>query len=65
MAQNTDLAPHERVEDIASILEAMRQAVRERALQRHKRLGNPIAAWRDGRVVWLSPDEIPTLEPSL
>ena len=58
MKQDRDLAPHERVEDVASILEAMRQAVRE-ALQRHKRLGNPIAVWRDGRVVWLSPDEIP------
>jgi hypothetical protein len=36
----------------------MRQAVRE-ALLRHKRLGNPIAVWREGRVVWLAPEEIP------
>ena len=37
----------------------MKEAVRE-ALLRHKKLGNPIAVWRDGRVVWLGPEEIPT-----
>jgi hypothetical protein len=31
----------------------------------HKRAGNPIAVWRDGQVVWLSPEEIPvSLEPT-
>jgi hypothetical protein len=25
----------------------------------HRRLGNPIAVWRDGRVVWIPPDQIP------
>jgi hypothetical protein len=24
----------------------------------HKRLGNPIAEWRDGEVVWIPPEEI-------
>jgi len=33
---------------------AVRQAVRE-----HKAAGSPIAIWRDGRVVWLAPHEIP------
>jgi hypothetical protein len=28
------------------------------ALRRHKLLGNPVAVWRDGRVVILSPEEI-------
>lgn len=37
---------------------ALRAAVRA-AVQDHKRAGNPIAVWRDGRVVWLSPEEIP------
>ncbi|MEK7757283.1 MAG: hypothetical protein AAB385_08735 [Planctomycetota bacterium] len=50
--------PLERVEDLPRILKAMTQAVRE-ALLRHKRLGNPVAVWREGRVVWLLPDEIP------
>lgn len=36
------------------------------ALLRHKRLGNRVAVWRDGQVVWLQPEEIPMemVEPS-
>jgi hypothetical protein len=49
--------PLERLEDVPRILKAMTAAVRE-ALLRHKRLGNPVAVWRDGRVVWLRPEEI-------
>lgn len=33
-------------------------AVRE-ALLRHKKLGQSVAVWRDGKVVILSPEEIP------
>ena len=51
-------APSERVEDVDRILEAMNQAIRE-ALVQHKRLDNPIAVWRDGRVVWIQPEDIP------
>lgn len=47
----------ERVNDLPRILDAMKQAVRE-ALVRHKRAGSPVAAWRDGRVVWIQPDEL-------
>lgn len=36
---------------------AMRRAVAE-----HKRRGNPIAIWKDGRVVQIPPEEIPPLE---
>ncbi len=36
---------------------AMRRAVAE-----HKRRGNPIAVWKDGRVVQIPPEEIPPLE---
>jgi hypothetical protein len=49
--------PTERVEDIPRMLKAMRMAVRE-AVLRHKLLGNPVAVWREGRVVWLQPHEI-------
>ena len=42
----------------AAVEAAIREAVRE-ALLMHKRLGNPVAAWRDGRVVWIPPDQIP------
>ena len=37
---------------------ALELAVRE-ALLLHKKLGNPIYTWQDGRVVEIPPDEIP------
>jgi hypothetical protein len=50
--------------DIAAIFsdgtpidEALKRAVRE-ALIRHQRLGNPVSEWRDGRVVWVKPEDI-------
>ncbi|PWT85486.1 MAG: hypothetical protein C5B56_13970 [Proteobacteria bacterium] len=48
----------ERVRDIKLIEKALVRAVAA-ALRRHKQAGNPIAIWRDGRVVLLQPDEIP------
>ena len=39
------------------IQRALRAGVR-RALIRHKRLGESIAVWRDGRVVIVPPDQI-------
>lgn len=36
---------------------ALNKAVREAVLQ-HKRAGNPVAVWRDGKTVWLKPEEI-------
>lgn len=44
--------------DDSKIEMAVRRAVRE-AIASHKRAGNPIAVWREGKVVWLSPEEIP------
>lgn len=35
----------------------LRRGVRAAVLE-HKRAGNPIATWRDGRVVWIPADEI-------
>ncbi|HZS09263.1 MAG TPA: hypothetical protein VFD58_30800 [Blastocatellia bacterium] len=40
------------------IEEIFRQAVRN-ALWKHKRLGQSVAAWRDGKVVIIPPEEIP------
>ena len=51
--------PAERAGDPDRIERALRAAVRD-ALQRHKRDGDPVAVWREGRVVWLSPHQIPT-----
>lgn len=36
---------------------ALRQGVRD-ALIRHKKLGNSIVVWRDGKIVHIPPDEI-------
>ena len=44
--------------DGKTIQAALTRAVQEAVLM-HKRIGNPIATWRDGKVVWLQPDEIP------
>lgn len=33
------------------------------AIERHRRLGESIAVWRDGQVVIIPADQIPPLEP--
>ena len=40
-----------------ALARAIRRAVREAVLV-HKQAANPVAAWRDGRVALLTPDEI-------
>jgi hypothetical protein len=57
---DSDLSPAERVKDLPRIVRALRLAVRE-ALRDHKLAGNPVAAWRNGRVEWIPPEEIPDL----
>jgi hypothetical protein len=46
-----DKSLHERV------IEAAASAI-QAALRRHKLAGNPVAAWRDGKVVIIPPEEI-------
>lgn len=36
---------------------ALKEAVAE-AIAEHKRRGNPIAVWRNGKAVWIPPEEI-------
>ncbi len=43
--------------DMAGITAAFQAAARH-ALERHKKLGESIVIWRDGRVVEVPPDEI-------
>jgi hypothetical protein len=55
-----DIAPNDRVAfeiENAAIEQALRLAVRD-ALIQHKRAGNPICVWRDGKVVWIPAAEI-------
>lgn len=37
----------------AAICRAMREATLT-----HAQLGHPVATWRDGRVIWLQPNEV-------
>jgi hypothetical protein len=61
-ATQTGLTPAERVNDVARILEAINQGVRE-AMLRHKQAGVPIATWRNGRVEWIAPEDIDLDDP--
>lgn len=42
---------------------ALAGAVRQALLQ-HKRMGNSVATWREGKVVWIAPEEIDVAEES-
>ena len=47
----------ETLADKEKITAAVVSAVRE-AVLRHKQAGNPIVVMKDGKMVWLQPDEI-------
>jgi len=44
-------------EDGRALDEALMDAARD-ARRFHKALGNPMATWLDGRVVWVQPEDI-------
>src|SRR6266480_6125099 len=54
--QKARLAP-ERAFTSEELIDAIDRAVRA-ALARHKALGQSVVVWRDGKVVWLTPEEI-------
>lgn len=43
--------------DGAAIDKAIKEAVRQAVLE-HKRAGRSLPVWRDGKVVWLPPEEV-------
>jgi hypothetical protein len=49
-------------QDGRAIDEALKEAARD-ARRLHKALGNPMATWKDGKVVWVPPEEIQVDEP--
>lgn len=59
---------NQRIEEIFAegnlIDQALNQAV-QKAVWKHKVLGNSIAVWRDGKVVWIPPEEINLTEKPL
>lgn len=42
--------------DPDKVTKALAQGVRD-ALLKHKQAGNPIVIWRDGKIIWLKPEE--------
>lgn len=42
----------------SEIDKALQNAVKE-ALLKHKMAGNPVASWKDGKLVWIQPEDIP------
>lgn len=44
-------------EDGRAIDEALKEAARD-ARRLHKALGNPMATWKDGQVLWIQPEDI-------
>jgi hypothetical protein len=50
--------------DREKINQALAKAVQD-ALLKHKQAGNPVAIWRDGKVVWIPPEEILAEENNL
>jgi hypothetical protein len=48
---------NELFEDGRAIDEALREAARD-ARRLHKALGNPMATWQNGGVVWVQPEDI-------
>jgi hypothetical protein len=55
--QKTVLTNNYFAEHAIEIGEVLQRAVNH-ALRMHKRLGNPIATWKDGKVVIVPPEEI-------
>lgn len=56
--QRSFLLGHATTEIDNAIAEAVARAIEE-----HRRLGHPIAVWRDGKVVIVPPEDIPPYRP--
>jgi hypothetical protein len=57
------ISAEERVQDVKVVEEALSRAV-SNALRQHKQAGNPVPEWRDGKLRWVAPEEIPDLADS-
>ncbi len=58
MKKKSEKSIDEIFRDGSLIDKALKKAVQE-TLALHKQTGNPIVVWRDGKIVWLKPEEIP------
>lgn len=59
--KTTSIGKKDKIKEILAdeklITEAMQRAVHE-AVEIHKRAGNPIAVWKDGKAVWIEAKNI-------
>jgi hypothetical protein len=60
MNEKKDLSLKEKLADDDLMLGAINRGVRGAVLA-HARAGNPVAAWQDGKVVWVQPEQILSL----
>ncbi len=59
MSMNRKMSQVERAfAEVTPITDGINEGIRD-AMIRHQRLGQSVVAWRDGKVVWLKPHEIP------
>lgn len=61
MSDTQKLEIEEILEDTTLIEKTLRRAVRE-ALMHHKRAGNPVVIWKEGRVEWIAPEDLKIME---
>ncbi|MGI8541910.1 MAG: hypothetical protein ACR2MD_00325 [Aridibacter sp.] len=56
MKNNNKVGKNDRIKEILldekQITETLQRAIRE-AVETHKRAGNPLATWKDGKAVWI------------
>jgi hypothetical protein len=57
MSEPSNILLAEKLRDRAAVAKAIQRGVREAVLA-HARAGRPVAGWRDGKVVWVPPEEI-------
>lgn len=57
MNEPKPLSIAEKLADKTRIQAVLQRAGREAVLS-HARAGNPISTWKDGKVVWLQPEEV-------
>lgn len=57
MKANGKISVSDRMRDSKGMEDAMAEAIQE-TVREHKLLGFPIVVWRDGKVVWVPPEEI-------
>ena len=54
-------SPDELVQDAKLVEKALAKGVSD-ALRHHKRAGNAVPEWQDGKLRWVPPEEIPELD---